>query len=128
MSLFAGDTVELRFTTAPGGAGLLDSIEFSAAPIPEPSVLGLLAVGTAVLACKPDFGVSAGKGVRQQTKGSSTLQAKLVFMDSLHKSRSRREPISPPAAFQWGSKSPAWWLRPPQVLEVCMCWTSDGAW
>jgi hypothetical protein len=52
VSLFAGDTGELRFTFPPesGAAGVLDSIEFSPVAIPEPtamilSLLGVLVVG-----------------------------------------------------------------------------------
>jgi hypothetical protein len=57
VSLFAGDTGELRFTAGPGNAGLLDSIEFSAVAIPEPtamvlSLMGVLIVGWRVTSSK----------------------------------------------------------------------------
>lgn len=42
---FAGQTVEMRFQ----GGGTLDAIHFSASPIPEPVVIWLVALGTAVL-------------------------------------------------------------------------------
>jgi hypothetical protein len=51
VSLFAGDTGELRFTVLPGhGGGLFDNIQFSPVAIPEPttlvlSLLGVLIVG-----------------------------------------------------------------------------------
>lgn len=47
ISAFSGQTEELRFT-APGASALLfsiDSVVFSTSPVPEPSVLGLLALG-----------------------------------------------------------------------------------
>jgi len=58
VSLFAGDTGELRFTVPPQAAGgLLDNIEFSPVAIPEPtamvlSLLGVLIVGCRVKRCR----------------------------------------------------------------------------
>jgi len=53
ISAFAGQTGQLLFT-APGstGFGLLDDIQFSPSPIPEPGVFGLSAVGGLILACR----------------------------------------------------------------------------
>jgi hypothetical protein len=45
VSMLAVRTGELRFT---GGSGLLDYIQFSPVPIPEPSVLGLLGLGVLI--------------------------------------------------------------------------------
>jgi hypothetical protein len=45
ISAFAGQTAELLFQ----GGGLLDNIQFSNLPVPEPSVLGLSALGALLL-------------------------------------------------------------------------------
>ena len=45
ISLFAGQSGELRFTGLANGGGLLDSIIFSASSIPEPSIYSLLGCG-----------------------------------------------------------------------------------
>ena len=45
VSAFAGQTGELRFT----GGGFLDAIHFSSQVVPEPSVLGLVGLGTLLL-------------------------------------------------------------------------------
>jgi len=51
ISAFAGQTGELRFTSPASGpvVALLDNIYFSTQPIPEPSVLGLFALGLSFL-------------------------------------------------------------------------------
>ena len=52
MTPFQNQTKELRFTVFSSGIGrgfVLDSISFSTQPIPEPSVLGLFALGAIVL-------------------------------------------------------------------------------
>lgn len=54
ISAFAGQTGELRFTTLPNTSALIDNIQFSNLPVPEPSVfavsaLGALLVGRRVL-------------------------------------------------------------------------------
>jgi hypothetical protein len=49
VSQFAGQIGELRFTAPPSSGGLLDDIQFSPLPIPEPSIVSLLAVGVSVL-------------------------------------------------------------------------------
>ncbi len=54
ISAFAGQTGELRFISGigpdgQGGAGFLDNIQFSPQSIPEPSVLGLSALGALLL-------------------------------------------------------------------------------
>jgi hypothetical protein len=48
MSQFAGQTGELRFT-AVNSSGRLDFIQFSNQPIPEPSTVGLFAIGVLLL-------------------------------------------------------------------------------
>jgi len=53
ISGFAGETGELRFESSayPGGLGyLIDNIQFSDQPIPEPGTLGLVALGGLALA------------------------------------------------------------------------------
>jgi len=47
ISAFAGQTGQLLFTAVPNtGYGLLDNIQFSSSPVPEPSELALAALGT----------------------------------------------------------------------------------
>ena len=48
ISAFAGQSVELRFQPGPG-LTYLDAIQFSNEPIPEPSVLGIFALGALLL-------------------------------------------------------------------------------
>jgi hypothetical protein len=51
ISAIAGQTGQLLFTALPnGGYGLLDNIQFSSTAVPEPSVLGLSALGGVFLA------------------------------------------------------------------------------
>ena len=50
ISAFAGQAGELRFTTLPNTSALLDNIQFSPDPIPEPGVLALSALGALVVA------------------------------------------------------------------------------
>src|ERR1017187_1496979 len=45
ISGFAGQTGELRFTTFPNSSGILDNIQFSNQPIPEPNGLALIGLG-----------------------------------------------------------------------------------
>jgi hypothetical protein len=46
ISSFAGQTGQLLFTALPNvGYGLIDNIQFSTTPVPEPSTLGLTALG-----------------------------------------------------------------------------------
>jgi PEP-CTERM motif len=46
VSVFAGQTGQLLFSASPiHNAGFLDNIQFSSAPIPEPSALALVALG-----------------------------------------------------------------------------------
>lgn len=56
ISAFAGLTSELRFTVLPlsveNGSVFLDNIQFSTVPIPEPGTVGLLSLGTLLLACR----------------------------------------------------------------------------
>jgi len=49
ISGYAGQTVELRFTTTDSDLAGLDSIYFSNEPVPEPNVLALLGVGAVLL-------------------------------------------------------------------------------
>ena len=51
VSAFAGQTAELRFTALAHTAGLIDNIQFSNQPIPEPSVFCLIGLG-ALLFCR----------------------------------------------------------------------------
>jgi hypothetical protein len=50
ISGFAGQTGELRFTALPNDGAMLDDIQFSPVPIPEPTVSDLAALGAAALA------------------------------------------------------------------------------
>jgi hypothetical protein len=50
ISAFAGQSGELRFTVPPGNGALIDNIQFSTLPIPEPSIFVLSALGAAALA------------------------------------------------------------------------------
>ena len=50
ISAYAGLTGTLAFTAPWQKSGFLDNIQFSASPVPEPSVLGLFALGGAFLA------------------------------------------------------------------------------
>ncbi len=45
ISAYAGETDELRFTALPGTGGLLDNIEFSVSPVPEPGMMGWMMLG-----------------------------------------------------------------------------------
>jgi hypothetical protein len=49
VSAFAGQTGELRFTTAYPVGSFLDDIQFSSQVIPEPSTITLLAAGAVIL-------------------------------------------------------------------------------
>jgi hypothetical protein len=49
ISSFAGQTGELRFTALNNGRGLIDNIQFSSQPIPEPSSWALFGVGALLL-------------------------------------------------------------------------------
>jgi hypothetical protein len=49
VSRFAATAGELRFTALPQYYGMLDNIQFSPLPIPEPGAWGLLAVGVGLL-------------------------------------------------------------------------------
>ena len=49
ISAFAGQTGQLLFTTPPGGSGIVDNIQFSSSPVPEPSELVLAALGSLLL-------------------------------------------------------------------------------
>jgi len=54
ISTFAGQTGQLLFTALPGtednaGSGLLDNIEFSSLPVPEPNEIALAALGALFL-------------------------------------------------------------------------------
>jgi hypothetical protein len=50
ISVFAGDSGQLRFTLSNGGNSLLDDITFSSQFVPEPTTLALLSLGGLVLA------------------------------------------------------------------------------
>src|ERR1017187_9657695 len=53
ISLFAGDTGELRFPVLPGhGGGLFDNIQFSPVAIPEPTTLVLSLLGVLIVGCR----------------------------------------------------------------------------
>jgi hypothetical protein len=57
ISAFAGQTGQLLFTdpfysNGLGGPATLDNIQFSSSPVPEPSALGLSALGGLFLACR----------------------------------------------------------------------------
>jgi hypothetical protein len=52
ISMFAGQTGELRFTANAGTAGFFDNIFFSTQQIPEPSALGLFGLGALIVASK----------------------------------------------------------------------------
>lgn len=53
ISGFAGQTGQLLFTALPNvGYGLLDNIQFSTSPVPEPSTLGLTALGGLLFASR----------------------------------------------------------------------------
>ena len=49
ISAYAGQTGQLLFSTIPGGQDMIDNIQFSTSPVPEPSTLGLLALSGALL-------------------------------------------------------------------------------
>jgi len=51
ISMFTGQTAELRFTAQAGSGGFFDNIFFSTQPIPEPSMFGLIGLG-ALMLCK----------------------------------------------------------------------------
>ncbi len=56
ISMFAGQTAELRFTQRHGGIGfagdvMFDNISFSTDPVPEPSTWALFALGSALCWC-----------------------------------------------------------------------------
>ena len=48
ISAFAGQTGQLLFTTIPGGVDMIDNIQFSDSPIPEPSDISLIGFVLAV--------------------------------------------------------------------------------
>jgi PEP-CTERM motif len=51
ISAYAGQTGQLLFTAPwPNGGGLLDNIQFSSSPVPEPSALALFTLGGVLLA------------------------------------------------------------------------------
>ena len=50
ISAFAGQTGQLLFTTVLGGSDMIDNIQFSSSAVPEPSALGLSALGGLLLA------------------------------------------------------------------------------
>ncbi|HEY5041373.1 MAG TPA: PEP-CTERM sorting domain-containing protein [Verrucomicrobiae bacterium] len=52
VSAYAGQTGQLVFTVPWQSSALLDSIQFSSSPVPEPSALGLSALGGLLLACR----------------------------------------------------------------------------
>jgi hypothetical protein len=49
VSTFAGQSGNLLFTAVPGTSGLVDNIQFSTSPIPEPSTFALFAFGSVFL-------------------------------------------------------------------------------
>lgn len=50
ISSYAGQTGQLLFTAPSGNGAMLDNIQFSSLPIPEPGVVGLLSLGGLLLA------------------------------------------------------------------------------
>jgi hypothetical protein len=52
VSVFGGQTGELLFTALPQHGGLLDNIQFSTSPIPEPTVFSLFALGGLLIGCR----------------------------------------------------------------------------
>ena len=49
ISAFAGQTGQLLFTTGIGANDMIDNIQFSSTPVPEPGALGLFALGGVLL-------------------------------------------------------------------------------
>jgi hypothetical protein len=49
ISAFAGNTETLTFSPTLGSAGFLDGIQFSSLPIPEPSAISFLCLGSGIL-------------------------------------------------------------------------------
>jgi hypothetical protein len=49
ISAYAGETGQLLFTAPANDSALLDNIQFSASPVPEPSVFALTALGGLLL-------------------------------------------------------------------------------
>ena len=49
ISAFAGQAGEIRFTTLPNTSALIDNIQFSTQPIPEPNMLGMGALGAVLI-------------------------------------------------------------------------------
>jgi hypothetical protein len=52
ISAFAGQSGELLFTALPQTASVLDYIQFSNVPVPEPSICGVFGVGALLLALR----------------------------------------------------------------------------
>ena len=52
ISAYAGQTGQLLFTAPLNTSALLDNIQFSSTPVPEPGGLALTALGTVLLGCR----------------------------------------------------------------------------
>jgi len=52
ISMFAGQTAELRFTGPANAGGFFDNVFFSAQQIPEPSAVGLFGLGALLFGCR----------------------------------------------------------------------------
>ena len=50
ISSYAGQTGQLLFASQPGTSDVIDNIQFSTSPVPEPNIMGLLALGGLFLA------------------------------------------------------------------------------
>jgi hypothetical protein len=64
ISAYAGQTGQLLFTVPPYvNSAILDNIQFSSSPVPEPAALALAALGAGLLGClrrRQTFNLSAG--------------------------------------------------------------------